>query len=163
MCGVRWGGAVLTVFPLRVHEGVFPVLARDDSGLWGVLHAPHEGAEEGTDSFVHKGRVCRLGLCLSADGRLQLLAQRQGPDLVDREEGAQVGRSGDLCRSLALGDGLQLLPSVQVEPPCRRLYPGVWPAAPCPPPEAVEGMAWVPGADRPRHDGCQGVRGLAFD
>ena len=26
--------------------------------------------------------------------------------------------------------------------------------------EAVEGMAWVPGAGRPRHDGRQKVRGL---
>ena len=110
---------------------------------------------------MHKGRVCRLGLRLSADGGLQLLAQRQRPDLVDREDGAQVGRSGGLCRPLALGDGLQLLPAIQVEPPCRRPYLGVRPAAPHPAPEAVEGMAWVPGADHPRHDGRQGVRGLA--
>ena len=33
-------------------------------------------------------------------------------------------------------------------------------AVPRPPPEAVEGMAWVPGAGRPRYDGRQGVRGL---
>ena len=54
---------------------------------------------------MHKGRVCRLGPRLSADGGLQLLAQRQRPDLVDGEDWAQVGRSGDLCRPFALGDG----------------------------------------------------------
>ena len=41
---------------------------------------------EGTEDHLHKGRVCRLGFCLSADGGLQR------PDLVDREDGAQVGR-----------------------------------------------------------------------
>ena len=143
----------------RVHEGVFQVSAHGCSGPWGVSHASHEGAAEGTEDFVHKGRVCRLGHRLSADGGLQLLAQRQRPDLVDREDGAQVGRSGGLYRPLALGDGVQLLPAVQVEAPCRRPYPVVRPAAPRPPPEAVEGMAWVPGADCPRHDGRQGVRG----
>ena len=137
----------------RVHEGVFPVSARGGSGPSGVSHAPHEGAVEGTEDFVHKGRVCRLGLRLSADGGLHSLAQRQRPDLVDREEGAQVGRSGGLCRPLALGDGLQLLPAVQVEPPCRRSFSGVRPAATRPPPETVEGMAWVPGAGCPRYDG----------
>ena len=137
----------------RLHEGVFPVSARGGSGPWEVSHAPHEGAAEGTEDFVHKGRVCRLGFDLSADGGLQLPAHRQRPDLVDREDEAQVGCCGGLRRSLALGDGLQLLPAVQVEPPCRRPVPGVQPAAPRPPPEAVEGMAWVPGAGCPRHDG----------
>ena len=33
---------------------------------------------------MHKGRVCRLGLRPSANGGLQLLAQCQRPDLVDR-------------------------------------------------------------------------------
>ena len=112
---------------------------------------------------MHKGRVCRLGLRLSADGGLHLLALRQQPDLVDREDGAQVGRSGGLCRPLALGDGLQLLPAVQMEPPPRPPYPAVRPAAPRRPPDAVEGMAWVPGADCPRHDGRQGVPGLAVE
>ena len=41
-------------------------------------------AAEGTEDFVHKARVCRLGLRLSANGGLQLLAQRQCPDLADR-------------------------------------------------------------------------------
>ena len=59
----------------------------------------------------------RLGLRLSAHGGLQLLAQRQRPDLVDREDGAQVGRSGGLCRPFR--DGLQLLLTVEVEPPRR--------------------------------------------
>ena len=104
----------------RVHDGVFPISSPGGSGPWGVSHAPHEGAAEGTEDFVHKARVCRLGLRLSADGGLQLLAQRQRPDLVDREGGAQVGRSGGLCRPLPLGDGLQLLLAVQVEPPCCR-------------------------------------------
>ena len=114
VCRDRWGGAVL-----RVHEGVFLVLVRGGSGPLGVSHALHKGAAEGTEDFVHKGRECRLGLCLSVDGGLQLLAQRQGPDLVDREDWAQVGCSGGLCRLFALGDGLQLLPAVEVEPPCR--------------------------------------------
>ena len=106
-----------------------------------VSQTPHKGAAEGTEDFVHKGRMCHLGLRVSANGGLQLLVQRQRPDLVDHEDGAQVGRSGVLRRPLALGDGLQLLPAVQVEPPCRRPYPGVRPAAPRPPPESVEGMA----------------------
>ena len=84
-----------------------------------MSHASHKGGAEGTEDFVHKGRVCRLGLRLSVDGGLQLLAQRQRPDLVDREDWAQVGRSGGLCRPLALGDGLQLLPAVEVEAPHR--------------------------------------------
>ena len=54
------------------------------SGPWGVSHASHKGAAEGTEDFVHKGRVCRLGLRLSADGGLQLFAQRQRSDLADR-------------------------------------------------------------------------------
>ena len=87
------------------------------SGPWGVTHASHKGAAEGTEDFVHKGAVCRLGLRLSADGGLQLLAQCQRPDLVDREDGAQVGRSGGLCRPCR--DGFQLLPAVEVEPPRR--------------------------------------------
>ena len=158
VCRVGWGGALS-----RADEGVFLVSARGGSGPSGVPHALHEGAAEGTDDFVHKGCVCRLGLRLSADGGLQLLAGRQRPDLVYREDEAHVGCSGGLCRPLALEDGLQLLPAVQVEPPCRRPYPGVRPPAPRPPPEAVEGMAWVPGADRPRHDGSLGVRGLTVE
>ena len=94
-------------------------LASCSAGPWGVSDALYKGAAEGTEVFVHKGRVCRLGLRLSADGGLQLLAQRQRPDLVDREDRAQVGRSGGLCRPFALGDGLQLLPVFEVEPPCR--------------------------------------------
>ena len=87
------------------------------SGPWGVSHASHKGAAEGTEDFVHKGRVCRPGLRLSVDCGLQLLAQRQRPDLVDREDWAQVGRSGGLCCPFALGDGFQLLPAVEVELP----------------------------------------------
>ena len=45
------------------------------SGPWGVSHASHKGAAEGTEDFVHKGRVCRLGLRLSADGGLQSFVQ----------------------------------------------------------------------------------------
>ena len=91
-CRVGRGGPD-SVAP-RVHENVFLVSARGRSGPSGVSHAPHEGAAEGTEDFVHKGRVCPLGLHLSADGGLQLLAQRQRPDLVDRQDSAQVGRSG---------------------------------------------------------------------
>ena len=101
------------VWPVVVAAG--PV-AGCGSGPWGVSHPLHKGAAEGTEDFVHKCRVCRLGLHLTANGGLQLLAQRQGPDLVDREDGAQVGRSGGLCRPFR--DGFQLLPAVEVEPPC---------------------------------------------
>ena len=83
----------------------------------------------------------------------QLPAHRHRPDLVDRKDGTQVGRFGGLRRLLALGDGLQLLPAVQVEPPCRRPVPGLRQATPRPPLRVVEGMAWVPGAGCPRHDG----------
>ena len=72
----------------RVHEGVFPVSAHGGSGPWGVSHAPHEGAAEGTEDFVHKDPVCRLDLRLTADGGLQLLAHGQHPDLLDHEDGA---------------------------------------------------------------------------
>ena len=68
---------------------------------------PQKGAAEGTEDLVHKGRVCRLGFRLSADGGLQLPAHRQRPDLVDREDGVQVGRCQRLRRSLVLRDGLQ--------------------------------------------------------
>ena len=88
------------------------------SGPWGVSDASHKGAPEGTENFVQKGRVCGPGLRLSADGALQLLAQRQRPDLVDCEDWAQGGRSGCLCHPFALEDGFQLLPAVEVEPPC---------------------------------------------
>ena len=113
VCRVGWGGAVPSGF-----EGAFPVSARGGSGPWGVSHALHRGAAEGAEDLVHKGRVCCLGLRLSVEDGLQLLAQCQRPDLVDRENGAQVGRSGGLCCPFALGDGLQLLPAVEVEPPC---------------------------------------------
>ena len=49
-------------------------------GPWGVSHVSHRAAVEGTEDFVHKGRVCRLGLRLSTDGGLQLLAQHQRLD-----------------------------------------------------------------------------------
>ena len=155
MCRVGRGVAVPMVPPR-----VFLVSARGGSGPGGVSQTPHERAAEGTEDLVHKGRVCGLGFRLSADGGLQLPAQRQRPDLVDRKDGAQAGRCGGLCRSLMLGDGLQLLLAVQVEPPRRCPVPGVRPAALRPSPEAVEGMAWVPGAGCPRHDGSQGVWGL---
>ena len=96
-------------------------------GPEGFFHRPHEGAAEGIGDLLHKGCVC------------------------------WVDRCGGLRRPLALGDGLQLLPAVHVEPPCRGPVLGVRPAALRPPPEAVEGMAWVPGAGFPRHDGRQGV------
>ena len=76
---------------------------------------------------MHKDRVCRLGFRLSADGGLQMPTHRQRPD--------------------------QLLPTVQVEPSHRRPVTCARPAALSPPPEAVEGMAWVPGAGCPRHNG----------
>ena len=106
---------------------------------------------------MHRGCVCCLSFRLSADGGLQLPAQQQRPDLVDRENGAQVCRSGAFYRPLALEDGQQLLQAVQVEPPRRRQVPGVRPAALSTAPEAVEGMPRVLGAGFPRHDGCQGV------
>ena len=72
----------------RVHGGVVPVSVRDGSGPWGVLHASHQGAAEGTEALVHKRRVCRLGVRVDGDGGLQLPAHRQRPDLLDREDGA---------------------------------------------------------------------------
>ena len=121
----------------RVRGGVFPVSARGGSRPWGVPQTSHEGAGEGTEDLVHNGYVRCLGFRLSADGGQQLSAQCQCPDLMDRENRAQVSRSGGLCRSLVLGDGLQLLSAVQVEPPRRRPVLGVRPAALSPPLEAV--------------------------
>ena len=51
--------------------------------------------------LVHKGCVCCLGFCLSAEGRLQLPAHCQRLYLVDCENGAQGGRCGGLRRPLA--------------------------------------------------------------
>ena len=146
----------------RVYGSVFLVSARGRSGPWGVSPTPQEGAAEGTEDLVHKGCVCCLGYRLSADDELQLRAHRQRPHLVDRGNGTQVGRCGGLRRPLALGDGLQLLPAVQLEPSRRCPAPGVQPTALSPPREAVEGMAWVAGTGFPQHDGCQGFWGSVF-
>ena len=146
----------------RVCRGVFPVPARGGLGPWGVPLMSHEGATEGTEDLVHKGCVCRLGFRLSADGGQRFSAHRQRPDLVDRKNGAQVCCSYGLRRSLVLGDGLQLLSSVQAAPPRRCPVPGVQPAALGPLPESVEGMPRVPAAGFTRHDGRQGVWGLVM-
>ena len=63
----------------------------------GDSHASQNGAAEGTEDFVHKGRACRPGLRLSADGGLPSFAKRQRPDLVDRSvrqhsRGHRLGR-----------------------------------------------------------------------
>ena len=92
-----------------VYGGVFLVSARRGLGPWGVSHTPHQGAAEGTEDLVHDGCVCCFGFRLSADGGLQLPAHRQGSDLVDRENGAQVGGCGGFCLPPVLGDGLQWL------------------------------------------------------
>ena len=84
----RCGTRAVRVQPCVVAAG--PVVGRG-SGPWGVTHTSYKGAAEGTEGFVHQGRVRRPGLRLSADGGLQLPAQRQCPDLVDPEDGAQVG------------------------------------------------------------------------
>ena len=123
-----------------------PGLACAGLGPWAVPQTLHEGAAEGTEDLVHTGWVRCLGLRLSADGGQQLSAHRQRPDLVDRENQAQVSRSWVLRRLLVLGDGLQLLSAVQVEPPRRRPVPGMRPAALSPAPEGVEGMPRVPAA-----------------
>ena len=59
------------------------------------------------------------GFRLSADCGQQFLAQRQRQDLVHRNNRAQVSRSGGVRRSLGLGDGLQFVSAVEVEPPRR--------------------------------------------
>ena len=93
---------------------------------------------------MHKGHPCRLGFRLSSDGGLQLLAHRQRPDLGDREDGARVCCCGVLRRALALGDGLLLLPAVQVEPPCSPSSP--WCAASGAAPTARGSRGHAPGA-----------------
>ena len=110
----RCGTRAVRVRPCVVAAG--PVVGRG-SGPWGVTHTSYKGAAEGTEDFVHQGRVRRPGLRLSADGGLQLPAQRQCPDLVDREDGAQVGLSRGFRRRFR--DGLHLLPAVEVESPRR--------------------------------------------
>ena len=146
----------------RVCGAVFPVSARDGLGSWWVPQTSHEGAAENTEDLVHKGFVCCLAFCLSADGRQQLSAHPQRPDLVDREDGAQVCRSGGLCCSLVLQDGLQLLLAIQEEPPRRCPTPRVLPAALSPPPEAVEGISRLPAAGFIRIDSRQGLWGLVM-
>ena len=54
------------------------------SGPWEASHASHKGTAEGTEDFVHKGRMCRLGLRLSAVDGLQSFVQHQRPDQADR-------------------------------------------------------------------------------
>ena len=100
----------------RVRGGVFPVAACGGLGPSGVPQSSHEGAAEGTEDLVHKRCMRCSGLRLSADGGQQLSAKRQRPDMVDCEDRAQVSHCGALRRLLALGDGLKLLPAVQVEP-----------------------------------------------
>ena len=51
-------------------------------GPGGASHASHRGAVEVTEVCVHKGWACRPGLRLSADGRLQSIAQPQCLDPV---------------------------------------------------------------------------------
>ena len=143
----------------HVRGGGFPVPARGGLGPWQVPQASHEGAAEGTEGLLHQGCVRCSGFLLSADGGQQLSAQRKRPVLVDRENRAQVSRSGALCRSLVLAEGLHLLSAVQVEPPGRRPVLGVRPTALRPPPEAVEGMPWVPAAGFTRQDGLRGSGG----
>ena len=146
----------------RVCGGVFRVSACGGVGRWGVPQTSQEGGADGTEDLMHKGCVRCLGFRPSADGGQQLSAHGQRPDLVDRKNGTQVSRSGGLCRSLVLGDGLQLCLAVQVEPPRRRLVPGVRPAVLSPPPEAVEGMPRVPAAGFTRHDSRQDFWGLVL-
>ena len=57
----HWAGqGVPDGVALRVHGRVFPVSARDSSGPWGVSDTPYEGAAEGGQDLVHKGRMHRL-------------------------------------------------------------------------------------------------------
>ena len=141
----------------RDRGGVFPVSARGGLGPWGGPHTSHEGGAEGAEDLVHNSCVRCLSFRLSANGGEQVFAQRERPDLVDCEDRAQVSRTGPLRCFLLWGDGLKLLLAVQVEPPRRRPVLGVRPAALSPPPEAVEGMPWVPAAGFIRHDSRQGV------
>ena len=144
----------------HVCGGVFLASARGGLGHWGVSHTPHEGAAESTEDLVHKGCVCFFGFRLRTDGRLQLPAHRQRLDLVDRGNGAQ------LCR----GRGSPPSARAGGSPPVAAGRPGGTSTSPSipwcassgadPPPEAVEGMARVPGAGFPRQNGRQGVWGL---
>ena len=146
----------------RVHGGVFLVSARGGCGPLGVSPTPHEGAAEGTEDLVQKGCVCCLDFRLGANGRLQLPAHSSARIWRIAKTRDQVCRCWGFRRPLSLGDGLRWLPAVQVEPPHRRPVPGVRPAALSPPPEAVAGMARMPGAGFPGHDGRQGVWGLVL-
>ena len=114
VCSLAHGRCGTGVARVRLRVVAAGPVAGCGSGPWGVTHTSQKGAAEGTEDFVHKGRACRLGLRLSADCGLQLLSQCQCPDLVDREDGARVGRSGGPCRLFR--DGFQLLPAVEVEP-----------------------------------------------
>ena len=154
-CGVRRGGP--NGAASRVCRGVFPLSARGGLGPWGIAQRLHEGTAENTEDLVYEGCVRSLGFLLSADGGQQLSAKRQRPDLVDRENKAQVSSSERLRRLLVLGDDLQLLSAVQVEPPHRRPVLGLRPAVLSLPPEAVEDMPRVRAAGFTRHDGRKGV------
>ena len=153
MCCVRWGGAVLTVLPrvfmivcsrlrLAVVQGPRGFPTRRTRALrraLGILSTRDACAAWASVSVRMAGCNCSP----SASARIWWIA-KAGHRLV--APGISAVRS-------RWGDGLQLLPVVQVEPQCRRPFPGVRPAAPRPLPEAVEGMAWVPGASCPRYDG----------
>ena len=86
-CGTR----AVRVRPCVVAAG--SVVGRG-SGPWGVTRTSYKGAAEGTEDFVHQGRVRRPGLCLSADGGLQLPTQRQCMDLVIAKTGHRLGSVG---------------------------------------------------------------------
>ena len=99
---------------------------------------------------MHKGRVCRLGLRLSADGGLLLLAiasariwwiAKMEHRLVAVGLSALRSRWG-MASSCCRPSRWNLHVAVQSLVCGQR-----------PPSEAVEGMAWVPGASCPRHDG----------
>ena len=78
---------------------------------------PDEGGAEGGQDIAHKGCMCCSCFILRADGGLHL-SRRQPPDLLDREDRAQVRRGGGVRPSVWRND-LRLLPAVQVEPPRR--------------------------------------------
>ena len=87
-CAVLGGARRTRWCRLACSWGLVSGLGSRGLGPWRVPHTQHEGAAEGTEDLVHKGCMCCLGFCLSADGGLRLPAHRQRPDLLESKNGA---------------------------------------------------------------------------
>ena len=76
----------------------------------GVTRMSDEGGAEGGEDLTHEGRMRCSCFFLRVDGGRHP-SHRQRPDLVDREDGAQVLRGGGV-RPVVGRDDFHLLPAI---------------------------------------------------